>query len=230
MNVAPLLAKAFKDLDKSMQGSLNGTQIESIKETISNYAIAAAIASAVAGAAPGIAGIVAALTQAGFVWATYVKINKTLGISMSKNTAKFIGSAIMTNLVTSGSAILLSMAGATLLSFIPIAGQAAAMAINATLGYLIVYVSSIIYLKLITRLLRSDGTLHVKESDDTKHIISDIIKNSNIKDMIKEGKASYKKAKEDGSIDRAKNAKKCPKCGTEVREGQKFCSECGAEI
>lgn len=143
MNVAPLLAKAFKDLDKSMQGSLNGTQIESIKETISNYAIAAAIASAVAGAAPGIAGIVAALTQAGFVWATYVKINKTLGISMSKNTAKFIGSAIMTNLVTSGSAILLSMAGATLLSFIPIAGQAAAMAINATLGYLIVYVSSI---------------------------------------------------------------------------------------
>ena len=149
---------------------------------------------------------------------------------MSKNTAKFIGSAIMTNLVTSGSAILLSMAGATLLSFIPIAGQAAAMAINATLGYLIVYVSSIIYLKLITRLLRSDGTLHVKESDDTKHIISDIIKNSNIKDMIKEGKASYKKAKEDGSIDRAKNAKKCPKCGTEVREGQKFCSECGAEI
>ena len=230
MNVAPLLAKAFKDLDKSMQGSLNGTQIESIKETISNYAIAAAIASAVAGAAPGIAGIVAALTQAGFVWATYVKINKTLGISMSKNTAKFIGSAIMTNLVTSGSAILLSMAGATLLSFIPIAGQAAAMAINATLGYLIVYVSSIIYLKLITRLLRSDGTLHVKESDDTKHIISDIIKNSNIKDMIKEGKASYKKAKEDGSIDRAKNAKKCPKCGTEVREGQKSCSECGAEI
>ena len=230
MNVAPLLAKAFKDLDKSMQGSLNGTQIESIKETISNYAIAAAIASAVAGAAPGIAGIVAALTQAGFVWATYVKINKTLGISMSKNTAKFIGSAIMTNLVTSGSAILLSMAGATLLSFIPIAGQAAAMAINATLGYLIVYVSSIIYLKLITRLLRSDGTLHVKESDDTKHIISDIIKNSNIKDMIKEGKASYKKAKEHGSIDRAKNAKKCPKCGTEVREGQKFCSECGAEI
>ncbi len=61
-------------------------------------------------------------------------------------------------------------------------------------------------------------------------IIRDIIKESNIKDMVKEGKAAYKQAKEDGSIDRAKNAKKCQRCGAEVKEGQKFCSECGTEL
>ena len=76
--------------------------------------------------------------------------------------------------------------------------------------------------------MQSDGTLHVAESDDTKHIIRDIIKESNIKDMVKEGKAAYKQAKKDGSFDRAKNIKKCPKCGAEVKDGQKFCSECGS--
>ncbi|MBO5180734.1 MAG: zinc-ribbon domain-containing protein [Paraprevotella sp.] len=226
MNIAPFLAKAFVELNKAMKDSLNDTQLESIKETISNYAIAAAVASAVAGVIPGIAGVVAALTQAGFVWATYVKINKTLGISMSENTAKFIGSAIVTNLVTNCGALLLAYAAACVVAFIPGVGMAA----NAILGYIIVYVSAIIYLKLITRLMNQDGTLHVDESDDTKHIIHDIIKDSNIKDMVKEGKEAYSRAKKNGDIDKAKNNPTCPNCGASTRPGQKFCSECGERV
>ena len=81
MNIpAGVLAKALQELDRSMRHSLDGTQIEQIKDCIGNYAIAAAVASGVAGVAPGIAGVAAVLTQAGFVWATYVKINQTLGI------------------------------------------------------------------------------------------------------------------------------------------------------
>lgn len=231
MNIHPgILAKALQDLDKSMRHSLDGTKIEQIKDTIGDYAIAAAVASGVAGVAPGFAGVAAALTQTGFVWATYVKINKTLGISMSENTAKFIGSTIVTNLITNASAFVAVLIGSSILSIIPGVGTAAAIALNAALGYTIVYVSAIIYLKLITRMMQSDGTLKVSESDDTKHIIRDIINESNIKDMVKEGKASYNQAKEDGSIDRAKNAKKCPKCGSEVKEGQRFCSECGEKL
>lgn len=63
MNIAPFLAKACQELDKAMQGTLDGTKIACISETISGYAIAAAIASGVAGVAPGFAGVAAALTQ-----------------------------------------------------------------------------------------------------------------------------------------------------------------------
>lgn len=223
---AGVLGKALQELDRSMRNSLDGTKIEQIKNTIGDYAIAAAVASGVAGVAPGFAGVAAALTQAGFVWATYVKINKTLDISMSENTAKFIGSAIVTNLITSAGAFVAVLIGSSVVSIIP-GGQVVSVAMNAALGYIIVYVSAIIYLKLITRMMQLDGTLKVSESDDTKHIIRDIIKESNIKDMVKEGKAAYKQAKKDGSFDKAK---KCPKCGAEVKDGQKFCSECGHSL
>lgn len=79
-------------------------------------------------------------------------------------------------------------------------------------------------------MMQPDGTLHVAESDDTKHIIRDIINESNLKDMIKEGKAAFKQAKADGSFNKAQKTKRCPKCKAEVKEGQKFCSDCGNEL
>ena len=230
MNPAPFLYIAFRNLDEAMKETLDGTKIERIKETIAGFATASAVASMAAGMLPGVASVVAVLTQAGFIWGTYVKINKTLGISMSENTAKFIGSAIVTNMVTHAGSVLVAYAGAAIVSFIPLFGQVAAAAINGALGYILVYASAIIYLQLISRMMQPDGTLKVAENDDTKHIIQDIIKETNIEDLIKEGRNSYKKAKADGGIDRAKANPKCPGCGVDVKSGQKFCSECGTAL
>ncbi len=230
MNPAPVLYMAFKGLNEAMSGSLDGTKIESIKDTIQGYAIASAVASMASGIIPGVAGVVAALTQAGFIWATYVKINKTLGISMTENTAKFIGSAILTNIVTGAGAILLAYAGAAILSFIPLVGQVAAAAINGALGYIIIYASAVIYLQLISRMILPDGSLKITESDETKQVIKGIISENNLEDIIKEGRNSYKQAKADGSIEKAKNNPKCPGCGAAVSSGQKFCSECGTAL
>lgn len=230
MNPTPYLYFAFKGLNEAMKGSLDGTQIESIKETIDNFAIASAVASTAACVIPGVAGVVAMLTQAGFVWATYVKINKTLGISMSEKTAKFIGSAIVTNIVTGAGALLVGYAAAAVFGMIPIIGQAGAAIINAALGYIIVYASAVIYLILISKMMQPDGTLKVASEDDTKHIIQDIIRQHSIEDIIKEGRSSYKKAKADGSIDKAKKNPKCPNCGAAVIPGQKLCSDCGTAL
>lgn len=230
MNPTPILGKALQELDKAMQGTLDGTKISAIKDTIRGFAIAAALASAVAGLAPGIAGVVAPLTQTGFVWATYVKINNTLGISMTKDTAKFLGSAIVTNIALNAGAFIGAVIAAGLLAFIPGLGSAASAAIDAAMGYVLIYAAAIIYLKLITHFVHPDGTVSITESDGTKDVIKDIVRESSMRDIIKEGRESFKEAKKDGSLDKAKANPKCPNCGADIQQGQKFCSNCGLEL
>lgn len=230
MNPTPILGKALQELDKAMQGTLDGTKISAIKDTIRGFAIAAALASAVAGLAPGIAGVVALLTQTGFVWATYVKINNTLGISMTKDTAKFLGSAIVTNIALNAGAFIGAVIAAGLLAFIPGLGSAASAAIDAAMGYVLIYAAAIIYLKLITHFVHPDGTVSITESDGTKDVIKDIVRESSMRDIIKEGRESFKEAKKDGSLDKAKANPKCPNCGANIQQGQKFCSNCGLEL
>lgn len=230
MNPTPILGKALQELDKAMQGTLDGTKISAIKDTIRGFAIAAALASAVAGLAPGIAGVVALLTQTGFVWATYVKINNTLGISMTKDTAKFPGSAIVTNIALNAGAFIGAVIAAGLLAFIPGLGSAASAAIDAAMGYVLIYAAAIIYLKLITHFVHPDGTVSITESDGTKDVIKDIVRESSMRDIIKEGRESFKEAKKDGSLDKAKANPKCPNCGADIQQGQKFCSNCGLEL
>lgn len=230
MNPTPILGKALQELDKAMQGTLDGTKISAIKDTIRGFAIAAALASAVAGLAPGIAGVVALLTQTGFVWATYVKINNTLGISMTKDTAKFLGSAIVTNIALNAGAFIGAVIAAGLLAFIPGLGSAASAAIDAAMGYVLIYAAAIIYLKLITHFVNPDGTVSITESDGTKDVIKDIVRESSMRDIIKEGRESFKEAKKDGSLDKAKANPKCPNCGADIQQGQKFCSNCGLEL
>jgi len=230
MNPTSALYLAFRKVDEAMQGTLDGTKIESIKETISTFAVSAAITSMLAGALPGVAGVVAGLANAGLIWGTYIKINKTLGISMSEHTAKFIGTAIMTNIIANAGTMLVEIAASAILSFIPIIGQYAAGAIDAAIGYILVYVSAIIYLNLIAQFVEPDGTLKVDENDDTKHIIEEAVRNANVADLIKEGRTAFKQAKADGTIDKARKKGRCPKCNASVKPQQRFCSECGTSL
>ena len=74
-----------------------------------------------------------------FVLLECVKINKTIGLSMSQETAKFLGSAIVTNIITSFGALLAAHAVAGVLAFIPVAGSALAAAGEAAIGYCLIY-------------------------------------------------------------------------------------------
>lgn len=216
-----------RELNKIMGDTLDGTKIEQIQGTINDYAISAAVAGLVGAAVPGVASVVALVTQGGFVWATYVKINKTLGISMSEHMAKFIGTAVLTNIAASAGSTLIVLAGAAIFSFIPIFGQVAGAAVFAAAGYIMVYAAAIIYLKIITKFVKPDGTVDLSEDQTAKDAIKQVVKESDVEGILKEGRSQYKQAKADGSINKAQQKLKCAGCGTTVKPGQRFCSECG---
>ena len=230
MNIAPFLAKAFQELDKAMQGTLNGTKIQGISETISHYALASAVASMAAAVIPGAGGVAAALAQAGFVWATYVKINKTIGLSMSEETAKFLGNAIVTNIITQFGALLAGHLVAGVLACFPIFGSAGAALAEGAIGYGLIYAAAYIYLKLISRVIKPDGSIQVAEGDSTKKIIEEIMKREDMKGLFKEGAKQFKEARASGALDQAKKEQNCPNCGSPYTPGDHFCSVCGNDL
>lgn len=232
MNVATrtMLTLACVRLEEAAGNMLNGTKIESIKDTVNTFAISAAILGAAADVIPGAGGILAAVAQTGLVWVLYLQINKALGISIAEHTLKFVGSAIATNLITNAGSMILAYAAATVMSFIPIFGQAGSAFTHLALGYILIYASAVIYLNFLTRTFQANGSFRFDESEQTKQTIQDTIKQSKVKDIIKEGKNAFKEAQANGDIDRAKKHPVCPRCKHPINKSQKFCTECGLKL
>lgn len=230
MNTGPMLAHALKELDASAKNSLKGTKLNKISSDIHAFAIAAAVAGGVANVAPGIGGIAAMLTQTGLVWTLYVKINNTLGIKTSENVMKFVGSAMITNIVTNAGTLIAGYALAAVLSWIPVFGQASAAAIDILLGYMLIYVSAVLYLGLLTKMMAAKGTFELDETKDTEQSIKDLVGSSNVSAIMKEGRKAYSAAKNDGTLKSAMEHPKCPSCGASVDKGQRFCGKCGMQL
>lgn len=225
-----MLVMAFKNLNEAMRDSLDGTKIEHIKDTVNTFAISAAVLGAASDILPGAGGILAGLAQTGLVWVLYLEINEALDISISEHTIKFVGSAIATNIITNAGYLIAAYAAAAVMSAIPVFGQAGAAVTHLALGYILIYAAAVIYLNFLTRTFKAKGSFTFDDSDETKRAIKDTVKGSNVKDIIKEGKNAFKEAKENGDIERAKKNPKCPHCGTSIRPGQKFCTECGMQL
>lgn len=228
MNISPLLYAAFKELQDASKGALTGTKIESISGIINKYAIYSAVAQ-MASLAGGIGSVVAFLTQTGLVWTTYVKINKELGISMSENTMKFVGSAVLTNLIANAGIYLVAMVTAWLIGMIPVLNFAA-IAVEVVIAYVLIYASALIYLKLLTEVMRAKGSYELEESEDTEDLIKKIVKDTDIKGVVKEGRNAFKEAKDSGELERIKNAPECYNCGKKITGTENFCSSCGAKL
>lgn len=229
-SVKYMLYTAFKNLNEAAGDTLNGTEIESIKDTVNKFAITAGILGAAADVIPGAGGILAALAQTGFVWALYVKINNTLGISISEHTIKFIGSAILTNIVTNAGYLILAYAAAAVMSIIPIFGQAGSAVTHLALGYILIYASAVVYLNFLTHTFKANGSFNIDESDKTKQNIKEAIKDSNVKEIIKEGKNAFKEAKDNGEFERVKEDMRCPRCNEKITIDQNYCTNCRLKL
>lgn len=209
---------------------LSGEKRDEIIEIIQEFAIFSAASALVGNLVPEAGGLITAIAQTALVWTLYVKINNIIGLEMSDNTAKFIGSAILTNLSLNAGSLLLGYAGAVAVSFVPIFGQFTAAAIEATLGYTLIYVSAVLYLIFLTKVFQAKGKIEITGSNEEKEIIKGVIKNTSLKDLIKEAKNNYKEAKNRGDIDRASKNLKCPVCGEHVDSSKKYCTKCGTKL
>lgn len=209
---------------------LSGEKRDEIIEVIQEFAIFSAAAALVGNTVPEFGGILTALAQTGLVWALYVKINNVIGLEMSKSTAKFIGSAMLTNISLNAGSLLLSYAGAIVVGLIPLVGQFAAAGIEATLGYMLIYLAAVLYLIFLTKVFKEKGKIEITGDSNDEKIIKGVIKNANLKDILNEAKSNYKAAKRSGELDRASKNLKCPICGEPVDSDKKFCTNCGTKL
>lgn len=209
---------------------LSGEKRDEIIEVIQEFAVFSAAAALAGNVVPEFGGLLTAVAQTGLVWTLYVKINNVIGLEMSKSTAKFIGSAILTNISLNAGTLLLAYAGAIVAGLIPIFGQITAAAIEASLGYILIYLAAVLYLIFLTKVFKEKGKVEVTGDSRDEEIIKGVIKNTNLKDILNEAKNNYKAAQKSGEIDRASKNLKCPVCGEPIDSSKKYCTKCGTKI
>lgn len=209
---------------------LSGEKRDEIIKIIKEFSIFSAAMALAGNIVPGAGSLLTVIGQTGLVWTLYVKINKIIGLEMSDNTAKFVGSAILTNLSLNAGSLLLGYAGAVVAAFIPIIGQFTAAAVEASLGYALIYVSAVLYLIFLYKVFQVKGKIYITGGKEDDEIVKDVIKNTKLEELISEAKNKYKEDKNSGDIDCASKNLKCPVCGKPVDTSKKYCTKCGTKL
>ncbi|MBQ2970644.1 MAG: hypothetical protein IJE15_09715 [Bacteroidaceae bacterium] len=194
-----VLAYALRALGEATEGYLRGSDIEKAGDTIMSCAVIAAVAGVGSGWLPGAGALVATAAWVAAIWGMYVKINKDLGITIKDNVLKSLASALLTNLIASAGALILMLVGSTLLSFIPGLGTVGAIAIDGAIGYVTVFASGVLYIKLLTKLFKAGKGFNISENN-VENLAKDIISESDVKKIIKEGKNAFKEDQKAGKF------------------------------
>lgn len=201
MNPHHFLHLAVKSLGEASNEYLTKHQLTKVEDTIIRCSVAAAIAGVGAGWLPGAGAFVASAAWVAAIWTMYVRINKNLGISIKDNILKSLASAFLTNIIASAGALILGFSAGLLLSLIP-GLQAGAVVIDGMIGYVTVFASGVLYINLLTKVMKAKGRLEFADGDDLKQMAKDIVKEGNVKGIIKEARQSYKDAKAKGEFDK----------------------------
>lgn len=191
-----LLVQALKELERTTKDYLKREQIEAAGKTIT-VCSAIAAASSIASFIPGV-GAVASVAWVAAIWGMYIRINKDLGISIKENALKSFASAVLTNIIAAAGAYIIALAASVVISFIP-GLNALATPINVILGYVTVYASGLLYIKLLTKLFKANGNFEFSEAA-AKELAAEVVSENDISEILDEGKSAYRKDKKDGKI------------------------------
>ena len=186
-----VLVYALRALEEVTKGVINRKDIEKAGETIMDCAGLAAVAGVGSGWLPGAGAFVATGVWIAAIWGMYVKINKDLGITIKENVLKSLASALLTNLIASAGALILMLIGSSLMSLFPGLGTVGAIAVDGAIGYITVFASGVLYIKILTKLFKAGKGLDISENN-VEMIAKGIISESDVKKIIKEGKNAFK--------------------------------------
>lgn len=199
MNYGHLLAHALKALEEASKDYMRKEKIEAAGNTIEESAIAAAFVGVGSGWLPGIGGLIATTAWVATIWRMYIKINLDLGIKIKENILKTLASAMLTNLIATAGALILGVVFSCIISLIPGLGNIGALAVDGVLGFITVYASGLLYIKLLTKVLKAKGKIDFTDID-LERIAQETIKDTDIKKVLKEGRDSFKQAKQEGKL------------------------------
>ena len=185
-----------KIIEESHSAILKGVGPE-ITKIVESHALGAAAAGLGAGWIPGVGGTAALVASAGFVWSMYYRINKEIGISLSKSILKSVATAIITNLGASYVAQLLVSAA---FSFIPGLGTIGAAVTTGAVVYATTVVSGLVYLKVIAMLEKSGKNISETSKENMERFASETIKSEDFGKILKDLIAFYKDGRKNGDI------------------------------
>lgn len=201
-----VLVYALRALEQVTGDIINSKNIEKAGKTIKNCSIAAAVAGVGTGWLPGAGALVASAAWVAAIWGMYVKVNIDLGISIKKNVLKSLASALLTNIIASAGSYILMIVASFILSFIPGFGTIGAVAIDGMIGYITVFASGVLYINLLTKLFKAGKGFTFTE-EEAKGLAKDIVDESDMRTIIKEGRNAYKEDKKAGKFEQNDSAK-----------------------
>lgn len=184
-----------KRLVDSMHEFVDDTVGEELASIIKKHALGAAASGLASTFLPGVGSTAALAAAVGFIWSMYFRINKCLGLKLSKVILKSLASAVLTNLAGS----VVSIIGATVISAIPGINTIATV-LMAGVDYAVVLVSGILYLNLLTNIFKAGKNIEDMTESEIKEAMAATVKEENVSQLIKDARDDYKRARKSGEV------------------------------
>jgi hypothetical protein len=159
-----------------------------IAEVVKIHSAGAAASGLAAGWIPGAGGIAATGICMGFIWSMYGRINSKIGLPLTENVIKSLGTAIATNL---GAYFVGGLITSTIFSILPGLGSVGASVVVGGTSYALTLASGYVYLKVLTNLFLSGNDPTRMDVDSFKQAADTVVANENMKQVIADAKASY---------------------------------------
>lgn len=194
---------SYGAIAKKVVDSGNGLIEENFNKevaTIVKQHSAACTAAAVAAMCPYAGPTICMVAQTALIYTMYIRMNRAMGITLSKNVVKALASAVISNLVSNVGGCLLSIVGATALSFIPVVGNYASALMMFGVSYATVMIAAKCYSKTLLALSKKGKKVENMSEEEIKEVLKQEMDSSDLKGDMKAYTKAYKQGRKDGTF------------------------------